>query len=384
MTKKRIWIFTAALLLSLFLCIPSYAASAVCKIGNKNYASLQKAVNAVKKGQTIKVTKKITTSETLQIQKPKVSFTIDFSNKAYLFTAEGAEVLHVSPKSKVTLKNMNITSDGSLNVEKNATLTIVSGSYKGKTLFNNGTLNIKGGTFVMNGEFVIPDLIHNRGKLNVSGGTITGNVHCAEAGSAAISAGTFKGTKDISFLFQANNKSNVTITGGKFTTPSGTCIGIFDGSSLIIKGGTFKTSDHQPGSCALIVAENSTATVTKGKFTGPVACGGSGAKLKIKNGTINGIIEGRPGGKITLAGGKGSDCVIARAGSVITIDFFTINQPKPNPNEAALLVAFGTININGGSFTSPEGVGYGEFDGGKVNFSVVNYQRMFHVKQLKF
>ena len=80
--KKKLSLISLILLLTMLLSTPVLAAT-VCKIGSKGYSSLQKAVNAAKKGQTIVVTKAITANENVDIQNKKI--TIDFSNKKYTY-----------------------------------------------------------------------------------------------------------------------------------------------------------------------------------------------------------------------------------------------------------------------------------------------------------
>ena len=105
--KKRLSIIVLALVLTMLLCMPAMAAT-VCKIGSKGYSSLQKAVSAVKEGQTIKVTKAIKTTDlVMTINAPGNSFTIDFAKKSYTYTGDDF-AFGIAPGKSVTIKNMNI------------------------------------------------------------------------------------------------------------------------------------------------------------------------------------------------------------------------------------------------------------------------------------
>ena len=91
------------------LCTPTFAAT-VCKIGSKGYSSLQAAVDAVKDGQTITVTKAIKTSEMVCIESPDTSitnFTIDFKNKKYTYSGYDYAFFLGGTKRTITFKNIN-------------------------------------------------------------------------------------------------------------------------------------------------------------------------------------------------------------------------------------------------------------------------------------
>ena len=230
---------------------------------------------------------------------------------------------------------------------------------------NMGTAEISGGTFIgyPDNTNVDKHLFQNHGKGFISGGTWT------NYGSPVVDV----------------YKGEMTISGGTFKNVSedGTA-SIWNRESLTIKGGTFRG--------VLDLWAGSDTTITKGTVYGTsvgptpgvtVRTGrGEETMVKIKGGTFKGLIEASEGSTFTLSGGKGTDCIISKKGSVINIKKFTVNQKVPNPRAAAILVSFGKIVVSGGSFTSPDGVGYCEVDEGKVIFKGVKAKSLFHVKEL--
>ena len=108
--KRGLFLFVCILLLTMLLSMTAFAAKgdkSAASIGSKRYPSLEAAVKAVKKGQTIKVTKDITVSDTLTVNKPKVNFTIDFGKHRYKYT--GSDYAIRLNKGTVTIKNAKVT-----------------------------------------------------------------------------------------------------------------------------------------------------------------------------------------------------------------------------------------------------------------------------------
>ena len=157
---------------------PAFAKT-VCKIGSKGYSSLQEAVDAVKDGQTIKVTKSIKTDEMVTTSHPGQDvkkFTIDFKNKKYSYDGYDYAFNIDGPKRKITFKNINFNvrrgftiggwGDNNLN-----TLVVQNGKYVGGPVNNGGYLEIKGGTYQFKGT--IDSFLINKGTATVNDGTFT-------------------------------------------------------------------------------------------------------------------------------------------------------------------------------------------------------------------
>lgn len=189
----------------------------------KSYNELVNAIKKVKNGQTIKVTKAITTKKRLVINRPGISFTIDFGGNKYKSTP-GYDPLNdyaVNIKAgNVTLKSGNMRTRGTtlIWVDKKGKLSIVSGTYivegnydeEGYAIINKGTLNIKNGSF--KGPFM--SVIDNFSNCTIENGTFTS-------------------ASGMSSLF-TDSGSSTTVKGGKFR-------GDFDASGKVyLKGGNFK------------------------------------------------------------------------------------------------------------------------------------------------
>ena len=117
------------------------AASGQASIGSKNYATVQKALTAVKNGQTIKLNQDITVTKTL-VSKKNVTYTFDMNkHKIISKVADENDGTFDIIAGKVTI--LNGTFKGTIFTEKGATLTVNGGTYQqiinsGKTVVNNG------------------------------------------------------------------------------------------------------------------------------------------------------------------------------------------------------------------------------------------------------
>ena len=379
--KKRLTILSIALLLTLLLCTPAFAKT-VCKIGSKGYSSLQKAVDAAKNGDTIKVVSAITTDSEVHVNK---KVTIDFAKKKYTYNGSKIETFAFHVGDKAVVKRMNLYATQGFFVERNGSLTVQSGSFEGGKIINNGKLTISGGSFLIKdllsagnpqilnfgtmemtggtGDRVVSDnmdmFVWNIGTLNISGGTLKGSIH--NAGTCTITGGKLKRVSVKRDSSQMAPAAKLVIKGGTFSNPEGTCVRVRD---------------------------NGTATISKGTFTSmreeSVIVSGENAVLKVKGGTFDNMcVQGE--GKVTLSGGKTRGQIESRGEKAkITINKHTVKiSEKMAPFTEACLMARsgGTITVKGGSFTNKYGFGY-LASGGKVNFSVANWKSLFNVKAL--
>ena len=178
--KKKL-IVPLALVLAMLLCMPAMAAT-VCKIGSKGYGSLQEAINNVKDGQTIKVTKVIKATEMVVTYKdipnqPRVypKFTIDFKKKKY--TYRGFDYAFRIGSSAVTFKNINFDVQRGIVFRFNGqkgSLVITGGKYSGGTIAtilaqdkpDAFKLTIKKGTF--NQKSIFDAAFTNYGTLIIN------------------------------------------------------------------------------------------------------------------------------------------------------------------------------------------------------------------------
>ena len=154
-------------------------AKTVCKIGSKGYSSLQEAIDAVKDGQTIKVTKAIKTDKMVSTSHPGqnvTKFTIDFKNKKYSYSGYDYAFNITGPKRMITFKNINFNVRrgfiiGGWGDNNRNMLVVQNGKYTGGPVSNGGYLEIKGGTYQFKGT--IDSFLFNRGTATVNAGTFT-------------------------------------------------------------------------------------------------------------------------------------------------------------------------------------------------------------------
>lgn len=358
--RKGLILFICTLLLTGMLGMTAFAATSkntAATIGSKKYTSLEAAVKAVKKGQTIKVTKSISTSETLTINKSKVNFTIDFGKKSYKYTGKDYAVR--LNKGTVTIKNakMTVSNGKALYVKKGAAATVSSGTFTGngtsKTweeildkgiFYNCGTLNIKGGT-VKAGKNAA---IHNLGTLKITGGTFKSSLSLKDNADSVSS-----GALILNYL----NNGKITITGGTFTADVNV---IYNGGSLTVKGGTFTS-----GKVSALLNSHATAVISGGTFksNGDWATvlnysdDMGKSKVTIKKGTFtaaNMVLECWGSSTVTINGGT----------------FKTTSTYDPK-GKRPLMLAFDTskITVNGGTFTAKKTYLYYQDKGASVKLN---------------
>ena len=399
--KQRSLCFLALLGLAfLFLVLrPAQAnAATVCKIGSKKYSSLQKAINAVGNGETIKVKKDISESEDVFLGNGK-TYTIDFADHSYTYSGSGNNVFHVAGPNpaKVTIKRWKVNSNRGVFIGKGHSLTILSGTYTGPCLqMDGGSLIIRGGTFQAKPVEDWQNLI-DVGR-NSPGAVVE------------ISGGTFKGYPGRTIIQQQDGL--ITISGGSFSADGASVLSSF--GTAIISGGTFRTKYNKenewkgnviaalgkkmtitggsfkgeiPMSSVLYVDSHSTETTVKGgTFSGSFWAVHAVGPLKIKKGTFKGEIHAADTGRVSISGGKCTTTIFAQNQSTITISKVTVKQGTPpplgfsgQPNPCLKTVEQGKITVKGGSFISPAGIGYS----GNVVFKTSgDFKRLFHVKTL--
>lgn len=401
MKSKKLHIGLLTLLILTLFLSTSVLAATVCRIGNKKYDNLQKALDAVRNGQTITMTKAVTTEDCYGIGR-KVNFTIDFAGKKYTGTYDKAPTFFFEQTGKVTLKNLNLNANG-FQIGEKATVVIAGGKYTGRGIIsNNGTLQINKGTFTRkNGAEPVQFIwTGKKGVTRIKGGTFKGTKDTTStvgfltnSGTLTISGGTFK-TYAQNII---DNYGKVTITKGTFSAggrADNRCIFNRQNTTLTIKGGTFIASDNVIHSAVINPNQNGRGatkiSISGGTFknSGSVpafVAEGNQTTVTISGGAFKGgPMIWRGGAVCTLKGGSSDRGVIASDGARITIKKFTIRQgtpaKDPSGNILPLLEAnhSGSIIVKGGSFVSKKGLGYN----GDVKFGIKNWKKLFQVKQL--
>mgnify|MGYP004457414705 CR=1 FL=1 len=168
----------------------------VAKIGDVEYASLSKAINAVQNGGTITLLNDLDLGNgaVLQVGSSKKNFTIDLDN--HTLSADGACLIMLHNGSQLTLKNGTL--DGSRCTSYEGVLYISSNSGPKLTLENVTAKNV---------QRSVPLVYVTNGTVEFDGGTYTGGVLLKTDGNAVLKSGTFqKGTNDYSIKTEDSGK----------------------------------------------------------------------------------------------------------------------------------------------------------------------------------
>ena len=177
----------------------------VAKIGNVEYASLSKAINAVQNGGTITLLDDLDLGNgaVLQVGSSQKNFTIDLDN--HTLSADGACLIMLHNGSQLTLKNGTL--DGSRCTSYDGVLYISSNSGPKLTLEN---VTAKSGTVMdpfLNDQRSVLLAYVTYGTVEFDGGTYTGGVLLKTDGNAVLKSGTFqKGTNDYSIKTEDSGK----------------------------------------------------------------------------------------------------------------------------------------------------------------------------------
>ena len=176
----------------------------VAKIGNVEYASLSKAIDAVQNGGTITLLDDLDLGNgaVLQVGSSQKNFTIDLDN--HTLSADGACLIMLHNGSQLTLKNGTL--DGSRCTSYDGVLYISSNSGPKLTLEN---VTAKSGTVpdTLNGQRSVLLAYVTYGTVEFDGGTYTGGVLLKTDGNAVLKSGTFrKGTNNYSIKTEDSGK----------------------------------------------------------------------------------------------------------------------------------------------------------------------------------
>lgn len=252
-------------------------------IGKKNYTTVEKALAAVKNGQTIKLNKDITLKKPLYFKK-NAKYTFDMNKHKFKSTLGRNETVGGFDVQAGNVTFMNGTASTSLFVHEKATVAVKSGTYEqvtnwGKTTIQNGKIQHKKYSAICN----------YKGKLVINNVTARANYNCvyANAGTVTINGGNYKSINSkTSYPLIFSEKATIYLKGGKYTATNGPAVynehgkiviskGSYGGNigmnrglicncnSMTIKGGTFVNSDES----ALFCGPNSNTVVSGGKFT---------------------------------------------------------------------------------------------------------------------
>ena len=344
------------------------AATAVAKIGDKEYATLADAIDAAKTGDT--VTLLADTTEDVTIDK---NITLDLGGKTLTNTNAGKATISVSNGATATVKNGSVvggTSYYNIEVTKgsNANLTLegvtaTAGNTGSSMIDNWGTLTITSGTYTGGLDVVKSE---EGSKLTITGGTFTLNYATNgytgvvfAYGDTTISGGEF--IQKLTTTGRWNHPQVVAtgvvegytaitrVTGGHFVnnmSGEGIFRGVGKGTSdnFEVSGGTFNKSISEDY-CAdgFIPTKNADGTygVKEGKYVAQVG--------KKKYETLADAIRLATKGKIVKLLTNVNENVEIAAGKDLTLDLNGKTLNGGTGTAKAALTNYGTITIKDSS-----------------------------------
>ncbi|MDR0978478.1 MAG: hypothetical protein LBL91_00800, partial [Lachnospiraceae bacterium] len=349
----------------------------VAKIGDTEYASLQKAVAAAVTGDTIEmIANSVETAQTI-VDNGKV-LTLDLNN----FTVSGSiagSLIQMNDTASLTINGTGTienkveravynTGSGTLNI----TDVTVKASGTGAAIIrgiesNNGALNVTGGKIVVSGNSVtsadVSGIVYSptNGNLSVDGTVI----EVSTSGSATV------------FGISTNSKNSVidNVNVNVTSTGSGVMagIGVYSSSETVITNPEI-TINPNAGGYGISAAYSANATINGGTITINGASGsGTSSNYGVRNygsgtidvnnvtitgsrsgsGTMAGIYNDSPnGGVINVEGGSIS---LTQTGAAPVVGIYTYGTGTINANETTINVIIN--NASGSAFgVAPRGI----------------------------
>ena len=298
--------------------------ASVAEINGKGYDTLQKAVDAVREGQTIKLLSDITLTETVTIAGGRPSFTLDLNGR----TLDGGSNSVIQHNGSCTLTIADSNTGGKITYKPTGT----SGSTI-RLSSGDGNLIITGG-IVENTGMYAPGAIHNEGAgyVRIQGGTVNSNntaIINQYTGSVIVSGGTVsaagRGTINNNFT------GSVTISGG--TVSAGYTQAIVNNNigKITISGNAKVTSTLNSSTDGTILLYKGTTDNTVLEITGGT----------VENTGSSYAIYNYANGKIVIPSGtpviKGGYIAMNKAPNLIGYDDAKITASKTdvNGNDAA-------------------------------------------------
>gem|GEM_PF-6507793 len=248
-----------ALVVALTFAGTARASSYVASVGGKKYTSLQKAVSAAKKGQTVKLLKNVKTAQSVSFPTGR-RITVALGKHRYVYTGSGKAFSVLD--GSVTWTGGTAKADGVLfYVKKGASLTIKSGTYRGR-LVNAGTCAIKGGTFVASAGSKASVTLENAGKKMTIAAASFDSLVNSGSGSLIIVSGKSSAKYCNNVIAE---KGSVEIRGGSFSNSKYNNVSVAKGAKLVVRGGSFKAK-----SSWFNLVNYGTVTVKGGSFPGGI------------------------------------------------------------------------------------------------------------------
>lgn len=290
------------------------AASNVAKIGDKEYATLAKAVEAAKDGETVTLLKDATEGATIPADK---TITLDLNSKTLKGQTQVFDVY-----GNLTIKNgtveMNSTENNvaiwlngtaKLTIESNATVSVLNQGFA-IAMWSNCTaaeLTVKGTLKGGNGLTVNGTIANPGNKVTVDGATIESDGHgIYQAGVSDIVVKNANITGSTAIEVRAGS---MTIESGTFTATAAEYSCNPNGSGTTTEGAALAIAQHT-------TKKDISVTINGGTFKGIKALNESNPQnndpapqvtLNVANGTFNGDVSITDNKNTSISGGTFSD-----------------------------------------------------------------------------
>ena len=351
--------------------------SAVASVNGVGYDDLQEAIDVAGNGDTVKLLKDIVSEAVITIDSGQ-DITLDLGGNTLTVNKTVAVVETGLQDGSVPSFFAHIINSGDSLVIQNGTIV---GNYAAAVIANrSGTLDIRADTTLksINETYNNSTVIQNLGGTVTTAGqliSIANSGICTYGGTVQVTGGMIsaKYYKDLNncasgitvFNRGYNNTSNganVTISGGTIEAAvyAASTNNLYSGgdnpSSLTITGGTVTATQ----SSAIYWPSAGTLTIgTKGSTSGPIINSPKGSAVEICSGTLNvygGTLNG--GTEMTADDRYETDQSLVNgyrgnSGSAGTGDAVTVISRRGSGYDTAPL----NVNIEGGTFTSPQNYG---------------------------
>lgn len=370
--EKRI--LSIALTLCMLLAMLPVPAYAVQTLTANDFTELRSAIASASDGDTIAIGSDFSTTSSVVISK---NVTLDLEGHTLTYAPpSGSICLRFTAGGVITDSVGNGALEGSVDsslLVHNAggTLEIAGGSLRttgsqGRTVQNDGTLNITGGEISSTSSFAVL----NNGTVDISGGLVetekgVGVLNFSANAELTLSGGTVEttSTTEQNTFGAYNNASGATITvnGGTASAGSGCALGNLNGGTIIVSSGTVCADSGN----TILNDGDSTTAIHGGTVSSVSGCAlmNYGNLLvdggKILSGTslaLNNLAKG--GTNVTLSGGSltsnGYSAVNNQGSGDILLSGSAVTSGGTSP--AVVNFSTGTVTVKSGAITGGSSV----------------------------
>ena len=368
--KKRL--LSIALMLCMVLTLLPTAALAAQILTANNFDELRSAIASASDGDTIAIGSDFYTTSSVVISK---NVTLDLEGHTLTYAPPSGSICFRFTTGGVITDSVGGGTlvgavDSSLLVHNvGGTLEIAGGSLRttgsqGRTVQNDGTLNITGGEISSTSGYAVL----NNGTVDISGGLVetetgVGVLNLSSDSELTMSGGTVETTSSTeqSTFGAYNNASGATITvnGGTASAGSGCALGNLNGGTILVSNGTITSNS---GNTILNVGDSTTA-IHGGTVSSVSGCAlmnygnllvDSGSISSEKSLALNNLAKG--GTDVRLSGGSltsnGYTAINNQGSGEIQLLGSEVTSPNAGNSPAVVNFSTGTITVQGGTITT--------------------------------